>query len=79
MTGPSNAGASSKLLTLIAVVVVIAGLFFGRQILIPLGLAVVLSFLLAPAVTWLQKCRLRRVTAVLLVLVFAFAIVASVG
>jgi predicted PurR-regulated permease PerM len=79
MTGPNNAGASSKLLTLIAVVVVIACLYFGRQILIPLGLAVVLSFLLAPAVTWLQKCRLRRVPAVLLVLVFAFSIVASVG
>jgi predicted PurR-regulated permease PerM len=72
---PSNATASAKLLTLIAVVVVIAGLYFGRQVLIPLALAVVLAFLLSPVVSWLEKRRIARVPAVLAVLVLAFGLV----
>jgi predicted PurR-regulated permease PerM len=77
---PANdATASSRLLTLIAIVVVIVGLYFGRLVLIPLALAVVLAFLLTPVVAWLQKCRLSRVPAVLLVLVLAFGLVSSLG
>jgi len=75
----NNATASSRLLTLIAVVVVIAGLYFGRQILIPLAFAMVLTFLLTPVVSRLEKCRLGRVPSVLLVLAFAFALVGAVG
>jgi predicted PurR-regulated permease PerM len=77
---PANdATASSRLLTLIAIVVVIVGLYFGRQVLIPLALAVVLAFLLTPTVAWLEKCRLGRVPAVLLVLALAFALATSLG
>jgi predicted PurR-regulated permease PerM len=76
---PNDATASSRLLTLIAIVVVIVGLYFGRQVLIPLALAVVLAFLLTPTVAWLEKCRLGRVPAVLLVLALAFALATSLG
>jgi predicted PurR-regulated permease PerM len=70
---PKNAAPSAKLLTLVAVVAVIAGLYFGRQVLIPLALAVVLAFLLTPVVGWLEKCRLGRVPSVLAVLMLVFA------
>jgi predicted PurR-regulated permease PerM len=77
---PTNdATASSRLLTLIAIVVVIVGLYFGRQVLIPLALAVVVAFLLTPVVGWLEKCRFGRVPAVLLVLTLAVALVSSIG
>lgn len=76
---PKNASSTSKLLTLVAMVVVIAGLYFGRQVLIPLALAVVLAFLLTPVVAGLEKCRLGRVPSVLLVLALSFALVGSVG
>ncbi len=77
---PTNdATASSRLLTLIAIVVVIVGLYFGRQVLIPLALAVVLAFLLTPVVGWVEKCRFGRVPAVLVVLVLAFSLVTSLG
>jgi predicted PurR-regulated permease PerM len=77
---PTNdATASSRLLTLIAIVVVIVGLYFGRQVLIPLALAVVLAFLLTPVVGWVEKCRVGRVPAVLFVLVLAFSLVSSLG
>lgn len=75
----NNATDSSRLLTLIAVVVVIVGLYFGRQVLIPLALATVLAFLLAPVVGWLEKCHLGRVPAVVVVLVLAFALTGTVG
>jgi len=55
------------------------GLYFGRLVLVPLALAVVLAFLLTPVVGWLQKCRLGRVPAVLFVLVLAFGLVSSLG
>jgi predicted PurR-regulated permease PerM len=70
---PKNAAPSAKLLTLVAVVAVIAGLYFGRQVLIPLALAIVLAFLLTPVVGWLEKCRLGRVPSVLVVLMLVFA------
>jgi predicted PurR-regulated permease PerM len=75
----NNATNSARLLTLIAVVVVIAGLYFGRQVLIPLALAVVLASLFTPVVDWLQKCRLGRVPTVLTVLLLAFTLVGAIG
>jgi predicted PurR-regulated permease PerM len=74
-----NATPSSHLLTLIAVVVVIAGLYFGRQVLIPLSLAVVLAFLFSPLVDLLQRFRFGRVPAVLIVLLLAFSLLGSIG
>jgi predicted PurR-regulated permease PerM len=69
----------SRLLTLVGVVVVIAGLNFGRQVLIPLALAVVFAFLLTPVVGLVEKCRLGRVPSVLAVLVVSFALAVAIG
>jgi predicted PurR-regulated permease PerM len=74
-----DVSAASRLLTLVGIVVVIAGLYFGRQILIPLALAVVLAFLLTPIVGLLEKGRLGRVPSVLAVLMLSFALMAAVG
>jgi predicted PurR-regulated permease PerM len=71
--------AASKLLTLVGIVVVIAGLHFGRQVLIPLALAVVFAFLLTPVVGLVEKGRLGRVLSVLVVLVVSFALAVAVG
>ena len=79
LTGAHSVSNSSRLLTLIAAVVVILSLYFGRQVLMPLALAVVLAFLLSPVVGWLQKCRFGRVAAVLTVLVLAFTLVGFLG
>lgn len=71
--------AASRLLTLATIVVVIAGLYLGRQMLVPLALAVVFSFLLTPVVQLLEKCHLGRVPSVLAVLVLSFALLAAIG
>ena len=71
--------AASRLLTLVGIVVVIAGLHFGRQVLVPLALAVVLAFLLTPFVALLEKGHFGRVASVIAGLVLSFALLAAVG
>jgi predicted PurR-regulated permease PerM len=51
---------------------VIAILYFAREVFIPITLAVLLSFLLAPAVRWLRRLRAGRVAAVALTVLLAF-------
>jgi len=69
----------SRLLTLVGIAVVIAGLYLGRQVLIPLALAVVFAFLLTPIVGLVERCRLGRVPSVLVVLALSLALLAAVG
>jgi len=52
---------------------VVLVLVFARVLLIPLAFALVLSFLLAPAVAWLEKKGVRRNFAVIIVSSVAFA------
>ena len=51
---------------------IVAALYFGRDILIPVALAALLTFLLAPLVTYLQRW-LGRIGAVLLVVMLILA------
>lgn len=59
-------------------VVTVAGLYFGREVLIPITLAILLSFLLAPLVGLLRRV-LPRVLAVLLAVVAGLAVVLALG
>lgn len=54
--------------TLIATLAVVALLYFGRGVLLPLALAILLAFVLDPAVTRLRRWRLPRGLAVLAVI-----------
>ena len=57
---------------------VIAALYFGRDLLIPLALAALLTFLLSPLVTRLERW-LGRIIAVLLVVVLIFSALGGAG
>jgi predicted PurR-regulated permease PerM len=70
---------SSRFLTLAAVCIVVAALYFAREVLIPLSLAVLVSFLLAPVVRWLESLRLSRGLASLIVIVLATGLVGAGG
>src|SRR4051812_33857375 len=65
--------------TIAVSLLVIAALYFAREILVPLAIAVLLAFLLTPAVRRLEAWRLGRVPAVLLVATLSLALVAGVG
>ena len=65
--------------TVIIAVGVVAGLYFGREALVPFTLAVLLSFVLAPVVEALNRLRLGKAPSVLLAVALAFAILAGLG
>lgn len=52
---------------------IIAALYFGREVFVPVALAVLFSFVLAPLVKGLQKLRVPRALAVITVVLIAFA------
>lgn len=56
---------------------IIAALYMGREVFIPVALAILFSFVLAPPVKLLQKIRLPRSIAVIAVVACAFAIIAG--
>ena len=58
---------------------IIAALYFGREIFVPLALAVLLSFALAPFVMRLHSWRIPRTASVLIVVFFGFSIIFSLG
>jgi predicted PurR-regulated permease PerM len=57
----------------------VAALYFGREVLVPIALALLLSFVLAPLVRRLQSWRFPRIIAVSIVAIFAFAIIFGLG
>jgi predicted PurR-regulated permease PerM len=67
------------LLLLAGFLLVIATLFWGRALLIPFALAVLLAFVLSPIVIALQHRGLRRSSAVFVVVVLAFSLLGGAG
>src|ERR1700693_1268100 len=69
----------SAVATAILAVIIIAMLYFGREIFVPIALAILLSFVLAPLVGILQRIRVPRGFAVVSVVIFAFALIFAMG
>ena len=67
MARTSSAKDISRILTLVAALVVITALYFARVMLVPLALAVLFTFVLAPLVTALERIRFPRFFAIFLV------------
>jgi predicted PurR-regulated permease PerM len=73
------ADAGSALTTVLMAVVVVSALYFGREVLVPIALAVLMSFVLAPLVRLLQRWYLPRLLAVAIVVLVAFGAIFSLG
>ena len=69
----------SALLTLAVFVVVVAALYLAREVLMPITLAVLLSFVLAPLVGLLRRVHVPRVPAVLLSVITSLGIILALG
>ena len=65
----------SGLLTLAIAVVVVAALYLARDLFVPITLAVLLSFVLAPFVRVLRWARLPRAPAALIAVLLALAVI----
>jgi len=76
---PKAAPPASTQTTLLVIALVVATLYLGADILVPIALAVLLSFVLTPIVSRLQRLRLGRVPSVLMVVVLVFAVITGFG
>ena len=71
--------ARAGMLTFITVAVIVAALYFAREVLVPFALAILLSFLLMPAVRLLRRVRAGRVTSVGITVLIAFLAIFAFG
>ncbi len=76
---PTEVPGLHGLLFVVVAVVVVAALYLGRSVLIPITLAILLSFLLAPLVTLLRRLYLGRVLSVLISVLLALTVILAVG
>jgi predicted PurR-regulated permease PerM len=65
--------------TLAVGVIAIAALYFGREVFVPMALALLLSFGLGPPVLLLRRWHINRVLAVIVVVVLAFSVILGIG
>jgi predicted PurR-regulated permease PerM len=69
---------TSWMLTLASIAVVVAAVYLAKGVLVPLTLAVLLSFLLSPVCDWLERRWLGRIPAVLLTAALGFTLLGIV-
>src|SRR5207244_11147916 len=70
---------ATPVLTIGVAVVVVAALYYGRGVLMPITIAVLLSFVLSPLVELLRRVWLGRIVSVVLAVMLALAIILALG
>ena len=65
--------------TVVVFAVAVAALYFGRDVFVPLALAILLSFVLAPLVLLLRRLHIPRVLSVIIAVVIAFIVILGIG
>lgn len=70
---------SSRLVQIAAAIVIIWALRYAKEVLVPIALAVLFSFLLAPLAHRLERRKLGRAPSVLIVVLLAFAVLGGIG
>jgi predicted PurR-regulated permease PerM len=76
---PPGAPSLHGLASVITGVVVVCALYFGRAVLIPITLSVLLSFLLAPLVQMLRRLRMGQLPSIFIAVLFALAALLAIG
>ena len=75
----TKTGTGLRLGLMPTVLATVAALYFAQEVLVPLAVALLLAFLLAPAVSWLERCRVGRTAAVLIAVGTALAVLGAIG
>jgi predicted PurR-regulated permease PerM/methylmalonyl-CoA mutase cobalamin-binding subunit len=70
---------SSPLFILAAMITTLAALYFAREIVLPVALAILLSFLLTPLANRLERWRIPRMLSVVLVVAMSFSVLGLLG
>jgi predicted PurR-regulated permease PerM len=76
---PPETPSMQGLITLAVGVTIVAGLYFAREILIPVTLAILLSFLVAPLANLLGRIKLGHVVSVLVAVMISLSVIVLLG
>ena len=79
MSRPMETKSGLKLGLMPTVIASVAILYFAREMFMPLAVAILLAFVLVPAVEWLERCRLGRIASVLIAVTTALAVIGTIG
>lgn len=79
MPRPANPVRQPLPLVILAAGAVMGGLYLAREVLIPIALAILLSFVLAPLVTRLERLKLGRIASVAIVVTLSIAVALVIG
>jgi predicted PurR-regulated permease PerM len=74
-----STGLTVKFQTAVIAAVVVAGLYFGQPVLMPLALAVLISFALSPLLSLLRRLRFGHIPAVLVTLLLAVVVLGGIA
>ena len=74
-----GAGTLPALIAVATFVLIIASLYWAQAVLIPVALAILLTFLLSPVAGLLERIALGRLPSVILVVVLAFSLLGGIG
>lgn len=75
----ATAGAPSPFRLTVVGAIVVAALYFGRGVFVPLALAILLSFALAPLALLLRRWRFGRIGSVLVAVLLAVLLISGIG
>ena len=75
----SSEARTATLQGLLIAAIVITGLYVAREVLLPLALAILLSFVLTPALLFLRRLKVPRVIGVAIVVASTFAVIFALG
>lgn len=76
---PDFVALATIVLATIMAIATVSILYFLRELFIPMVLAILLSFVLAPAMRFLQRLRFPRLVAAVVVVLLAFGVISSLG
>src|SRR6185437_1214604 len=79
MARPYAPPSTRALIPLVTIILLVATLYFAREVFIPLALAVLLSFILSPLAGWLEKYHLGRTLSVVVVGLIFISVVGAIG
>ncbi len=79
MNGTPESTSPRKFYTLLTIVVLVGSLYFGREVFLPLVLAILISFLLAPLINRLECWKLNRAFSVIVTTFFTMGVIGIIG
>ena len=78
-TAPTANGLQEAASAAIVAAVLVAAVYFGRTLLVPLALSILLAFALAPVAEFLRRLKLGRIVAVILTVTLAVLLISGIA